>query len=221
LERLGTGRSFTDIDLIAYGKERHKVRALMEDELGFQISPQTLLMHGRERLIYRHPSGLYHVDIFFDKLRFSHDIDFGDNPRKGRLSLDYPTIPLADLLLEKLQIHDIAEKDIKDILVLLRSHRLAEADEDEALNVKYMSRILADDWGFWYDAVQNLKKVRERIDEYLGEGLISEEDARDVTSKVAELLHRIDAEPKTSRWVKRMKEGLNKKWWRDVEEVSR
>jgi hypothetical protein len=123
--------------------------------------------------------------------------------------------------LEKLQIHDIAEKDIKDILVLLRSHRLAEADEDEALNVKYISRILADDWGFWYDAVQNLKKVRERIDEYLGEGLISEEDARDVTSKVAELLHRIDAEPKTSRWVKRMKEGLNKKWWRDVEEVSR
>ncbi|MEM2122479.1 MAG: hypothetical protein QXE79_02470, partial [Candidatus Bathyarchaeia archaeon] len=216
-----TDKSFTDIDLIAYGKERHKVRALMEDDLGFHISPQMLLMHGRERLIYSHPQGLYHVDVFFDKLKFSHEIDFGDNPRKGRLSLDYPTIPLAELLLEKLQIHNIAEKDIKDILVLLRAHRLAEKDEDEALNVRRISQILADDWGFWYDAVQNLRKVKEFMEKYLEEGLISEEDIRDVSFKVDELLHHIDAEPKTANWMKRMREGLDKKWWRDVEEVSR
>ncbi|MEM2863692.1 MAG: hypothetical protein QXR65_00290 [Candidatus Bathyarchaeia archaeon] len=221
LERLGTDRSFTDIDLIAYGKERHKVRALMEDDLGFQISPQTLLMHGKERLIYWHPEGLYRVDVFFDKLRFSHDIDFGDNPKNGRLAMDYPTIPLAELLLEKLQIHDITEKDIKDVIVLLRAHRLSEEDEEEALNMEYISRVLADDWGFWYDAVQNLRKVGESLERYLEKGIISEEDARDVSSKVEKLLHHIDAKPKTSRWMKRMREGSDKKWWRDVEEFSR
>ncbi|MGC8849917.1 MAG: hypothetical protein ACP5QI_05535 [Candidatus Bathyarchaeia archaeon] len=221
LERLGTDKSFTDIDLIAYGKERHKVRALMEDDLGFKISPQTLLMHGKERLIYWHTEGLYHVDVFFDKLRFSHDIDFGDEPKNGRLSIDYPTIPLAELLLEKLQIHDITEKDIKDVIVLLRAHRLAERDEEEALNMKYVSRVLADDWGFWYDAVQNLRKVGEYLGKYLEKSVISREDAMDVASKIERLLHDIDAEPKTSKWVKRMREGPDKKWWRDVEEFSR
>lgn len=221
LDRLGSDKSFTDIDFMAYSKERHKVRAVMEDDLGFKISPQTLLMHGKERLIYYHPDGLYHVDIFFDKLRFSHDIDFGDNPKKGRLSLDFPTIPLAELLLEKLQIHDITEKDVKDVIVLLRAHKLAEKDEKEVLNIKYISEVLADDWGFWYDVVQNLKKAKESLRKYLKEGMMSGEDAQDVTSKIEKLLNYIEVKPKTSKWKKRMRQGTDKKWWRDVEEISR
>ena len=36
-----------------------------------------------------------------------HDIPF-----KDRLEIDYPTIPLAELLLEKMQIVQINEKDL-------------------------------------------------------------------------------------------------------------
>lgn len=146
LKRLGSeDRNFTDIDLIGYGKERSKVRTLMEDILGYKYSQQFILMHGKERLIYYHPEDLYHVDVFFDKLRFSHDIDFGSSPEKGRLKLDFPTIPLADLLLEKLQIHEINEKDIKDIMLLLRAHTVGYEDQRETVNVKHVAQILAED----------------------------------------------------------------------------
>jgi hypothetical protein len=38
---------------------------------------------------------------------------------RGRLELDSPTISLVDLLLSKLQIQRITEKDIKDMIAIL------------------------------------------------------------------------------------------------------
>lgn len=222
LKRLGSeDRVFTDIDLVGYSKERNKVRMLMEDVFGFKYSEQFMLMHGKERLLYFHPSGLYHVDIFFDKLKFSHDIDFGSSSDKGRLKLDFPTIPLADLLLEKLQIHEINEKDIKDIVVLLRAHNLGCEDQKETINAKYIAKILADDWGFWYDAKMNLDKVRLFMGKYLEDGILSQADFDDLCVKLETLINFIDVEPKTKNWKKREKMGINKKWWRPVEEIMR
>lgn len=222
LGRLGeASSSFTDIDLIGYSSQRGRIRKYFEEELGFHTSRQFLIMYGKERLLYRHRDGIYYVDIFLDKLRFSHDVHFGSKPGKGRLELDYPTISLTDLLLEKLQIHEINEKDIKDLIVLIRGHRLSLADEAESINIDYISRILCDDWGFWYDATTNLKKVLYFAEKYAGDGLISKEDLNDVRSKVDEILSHIDKTPKTKRWIKRSKVGVNKKWWRDVEELWR
>lgn len=222
LKRLGSeDRVFTDIDLIGYSKERNKVRMLMEDVFSFKYSEQFMLMHGKERLLYFHPDGLYHVDIFFDKLKFSHDIDFGSSPDKGRLKLDFPTISPADLLLEKLQIREINEKDIKDIVVLLRAHDLSSEDQRETVNAKYIAKILADDWGFWYDVKMNLDKVRLFMEKYLEDGILLQADFEDLCRKLETLINFIDMEPKTKNWKKREKIGTNKKWWRTVEEIMR
>lgn len=222
LKRLGSeNRVFSDIDLIGYSKERVKIRRLMEDVLGFKYSEQFMLMHGKERLLYFHLENLYHVDIFFDKLKFSHDIDFGSIPNKGRLGLDYPTISLADLLLEKLQIHEINEKDIKDLIVLIRAHEIGEKDQKEIINGKHVAKILADDWGFWYDAKMNLDKVKLSAERYHEDGILAPEDFEDLQLKINRILDFIDAEPKTKNWKKREKVGTTKKWWRSVEEVTR
>ncbi len=222
LKRLGEEECFfTDIDFIAYSKERAKVRKLMEDVFDFKYSRHFLLMHGKERLLYYHPKGLYHIDVFFDKLQFSHTVHFGSNPKNGRLALDFPTISLADLLLEKLQIHEINEKDIKDVLVLLRAHKIGQLDQKEVINVKYVAEILADDWGFWYDATENLRKIRSLADKYRAKGFLTLEDSADIRDKVDRIIALIDAEPKTRKWEKRRKKGTSKKWWRPVETLTR
>jgi hypothetical protein len=222
LNRLGKeGETFTDIDIIAYSKEASKIRKIMENVLGFQIPGYFLLMHGKDRLLYYHPKGLYHVDIFFDKLQFSHDIFFGSDPNKGRLKLDYPTIPLAELLLEKLQIHEINEKDIKDVIVLLRAHEIGYIDEKELINVKYLAKVLSDDWGFWYDVKINLEKIKKFAKDYHINGLLKKEDSEDVNEKINKIIEFIDIEPKTKNWNKRAKIGTSKKWWRDVEDIVR
>ena len=218
LGRLGRGKqTFSDIDFIAYGKQRNKIRDFFERDMGYVADKYIMYsIMGKKRHIYYHPKGYYYIDVFFDKLEFSHDIPF-----RGRLELDKPTIPLADLVLEKIQIHEINEKDIKDLIVLLRAHEIGEVDEKETINAKYIAKILADDWGFWYDATQNLQKVKFFAKKYYEENLIDDVTLNDVIAKIDRIIEIVEKEPKTKKWKKRAKIGVKKKWYREVEEIIR
>jgi hypothetical protein len=222
LKRLGENtHAFTDIDLIGYSKQRVKIREIMEDDLHYSVDQNVLLFRGKERLVYHHKTQRYHIDIFLDGLRFSHDIMFGTDPKKGRLLLDYPTIPATDLLLEKLQIHSISQKDLKDIIVLLRAHQLDATDAPGSINMKYLAAVLANDWGFWKDATTNLAEVSSYGAKYVAEGMLVESDLTDVSEKTRQILSQIEAEPKTLEWKLRERVGDEKPWWKDVEDVSR
>lgn len=45
---------------------------------------------------------------------------------QNRLHVDSPTIPLAELALEKLQIVRLNEKDVKDMLMLFAAHPVGD-----------------------------------------------------------------------------------------------
>jgi hypothetical protein len=122
---------FTDLDLVAYSKQRAEVVEFFEKYLGFKYDIIMRALFSHKRLIYQHPQNLYYVDVFFDKLEFDHDVVFGSEPGKGRLGLDYPMVSLADLLLEKLQIHRINVKDLVDVVVvLLYSHDVCSGSRE-------------------------------------------------------------------------------------------
>jgi len=222
LARLGEGKpNFSDLDFVGYGKQRKQIEQFFEKVINFVPDRYINTYFGFKRLIFYHPQGFYHSDVFFDKLEFSHDIFFGKKPGEGRLDLDSPTITLADLVLEKTQIHDINEKDIKDLIVLFRAHEIGETDEKEIINAKYIAKVLADDWGFWYDATSNLGKVKIMAKKYQEQGKLTKEDFDDVVKKIDTLLDYIEKEPKTKKWKKRAKTGTKKMWCRPVEEDVR
>lgn len=218
LGRLGREKqTFSDIDFIAYGKQRNKIVNFFEKDMSYIVNRYIMLgTLGKKRHIYYHPKSYYYIDVFFDRLEFSHDI-----PLKGRLELDNPTIPLADLVLEKIQIHQINEKDIKDLIVLLRAHEISETDKKETINAKYIAKILADDWGFWYDATKNMQKVKFFTKKYYQENLIDNNTLDDIFTKIDKILEIIEKEPKTRKWKKREKIGIKKKWYKEVEEIVR
>ncbi len=221
LKRLGENNStFTDIDFVAYSKQRKELVKLF-NRMGYTPDMYITAFFGHRRLLYYHPQKHYHIDIFLDKLEFCHDIFFGNEPGKGRLEIEESTISLADLVLEKVQIHEINEKDIKDLIILFHAHNLAETDKPEAINIKYIAKILAEDWGFWFDATENLKKVLIFAKRYHEEGLITATVFEDISYKIGQLLTVINQEPKTKAWEKRAKIGTKKKWYRDVEELIR
>lgn len=211
--RLGTGSIFTDIDLAAYSKQRKQVINLMR-ELNYDENKMVNALFGHKRLIYFKDQ--IKVDIFFDKLEFSHDVDFGNEPGKGRLELDYPTISLTDLMLEKLQIHQINRKDIIDMIAILMTHNVDESMDREIINMKYMASILADDWGFWYDALENLKKVESLTIKFRDENLIMNEHADKVIQNIYRLREALESSEKTKNWLKRAKAGTSKIWYREV-----
>jgi hypothetical protein len=219
LDRLGLGENaFTDIDYMAYTKQKGKIREFFEEKMGYVADPHVLYFSGGNRLIYYDAEDSYYVDVFFDKLDYSHPVDFG-KLGKGRLELDSPTITLADLILEKTQIHEINEKDIKDLILIFIAHDNGTEEGNDTINGKYIAEVLANDWGFWYDATSNLEKVKGFVPQYKNEDLLTEAHAQDVISNVDELLAMIEAEPKSKSWTRRAKKGTSKQWWQDVEEV--
>ncbi len=200
-------QEFTDLDFAAYRRQRPQLPGFFA-ELGYIKRKTTLSTAASERHIYFHPDGWFQVDVFFDKLMFNHDI-----PLKDRLGLDFPTITPTDLLLEKLQIVEFSEKDLKDTWLLLRAHPLAPAEAD-AIDPNYLARLLSRDWGFWYTVVVNLNRCRELA---WGSELLNEADRADIIAKVEELLRRLEAEPKSLGWKLRAGVGPRVCWYRPVE----
>lgn len=221
LVRLGEGGPrFTDLDFAAYGKERAGVRTVLEDRFGLRSDAQAMLFHGKGRLLYAHPQKKYRVDVFFDRLEFSHTIELG-SPKDGRLDLDFPTLTPADLLLSKLQIHGVTDKDVKDVILLLRAHSLADHDGQDAISVARVVEMLAEDWGFWKDATSNLAEVRGQAARLKDAGILEAAEATDVEGKANRLLDAIGAAPKTRAWRKGERALAGRQWWNDVEPVVR
>ena len=220
LGRLGEGAAtFTDLDLAGYRKHSKEVKRLFERELGFKPDFYVNRLFGSKRLIYYHPQGLYHVDVFFDKLEFSHDVEFGKAPGKGRLELDYPTISITDLVLEKLQIHEINRKDIVDLIAIFLAHPVSDDSGKENIDGGYIARLLANDWGFWYDATSNLRKVLSFAERFGEEGALAPEQVSLVKERVEGLERMIEEAPKSKAWIKRSKKGTSKPWYREVGEL--
>ena len=221
LERFGGGKPlFTDLDLLGYNKQKGDITKFLR-ELNFKPDALVNAMFGNRRLVFYHPDNKYHVDIFLNKLEFSHTVDFGDKPGSGRLELDYPTISATDIALEKLQIHEINRKDLIDLIALFLVHDVHEQFSKEVVDGGHIGKMLCDDWGFWYDATTNLGKLKPVIDDLLKEGKITAAQSQMAMERVEKLLQLINKTPKSKGWEKRAKTGTSKRWYTEVEEIVR
>jgi len=131
-----------------------------------------------------------------------------------RLEVDKPTIPLADIVLEKLQIVEINPKDIKDLIILFLEHDVANED-NETINGKYVAELLSKDWGFWYTSTMNLNKLLTLMNEYIQ---LPEDESKLVKDRVNKLLTMIENQPKSMGWKMRSRVGTKQKWYMEVEE---
>lgn len=205
------GRALTDIDFASYSNQSSRISRLFAI-LGYQEDTWVSRLFGAKRLLFHDHQNKRHCDLFLDKMEFCHDIVF-----RNRLEADEPTVPLAELLLEKMQIVKLTEKDIIDMMMLLREHQIGDSDE-ETINATRIAYLCANDWGLWKTVTANLERV-EAVS--LGRQELSPEDKTDLGSKIRNLLTRIHAEPKTARWRLRARIGEKVKWYRDVEELAR
>jgi hypothetical protein len=208
-------RTITDVDFMSYRKFDEKTSALFK-EMGYlpesEASKFYAHMYGQVRSGYIDPKTQRKVDVFFDKLEMCHTIDF-----KNRLEIDFPTLSVSDLLLEKMQIVRINEKDVKDALVLIVEHDVAENDLD-SINLRYISQLLSEDWGFYYTVMTNLKKLKTFLPQY---DVFSDGSRLVIEQRIDKLLVGIEKQPKSMKWKIRARIGTSKKWYVDVDEVSR
>jgi hypothetical protein len=205
MERLGE-RVFTDIDYASYGKNRGNKMIAFFKAQGYQVEKRALMMSGGARHIYfgeRIPM----IDVFFDQLNYNHPIQY-----KGRLEIHPYCVSLTDLLLQKLQIVKINDKDLKDTLLLLLAATVGESDQG-MVNAKYVADLMADDWGFYYTSTTNLVKVKEAAQ---GVSVLTAGNRATIQANADRILDYIEEAPKSGKWKKREKTGTKKPWYNET-----
>lgn len=191
-----------DLDFAAYGQQRPQIEDVMES-LGYEAHRRFNAMHGRSRLRFSEPEEGLSIDVFVDALHMCHRLDFAD-----RLPLHESTLPLADLLLSKLQIVQLDEKDLRDIYALLYDHELGHEADPETVDAGFIASICSDDWGWYKTVTMNIEKSIDLANEFL-----SEEQKDTYVSRARRLGEIIESAPKSLRWRARARIGEARRWY--------
>jgi len=202
-------RTYADIDFAAYGRSAKALSGVLTG-LGYRDDREIYIASEGARSIFEDRLRRIHLDVFYDRLQFCHVI-----PLAGRLEADRPTIPLAELLLSKLQIVRINEKDVVDTILLLLDHPV-ESGDGEVIDVDRIAALAAADWGLWRTLTQNIEKVVAMAARY---PQLGEAQRLRTTAAATGLKARIDAAPKSMAWRMRDRIGDRRQWWTDVDEV--
>jgi hypothetical protein len=204
-------RDYSDLDMVARARQARPLVALFA-RFGYAENYEVSTATANAELQFVRPCAHSearpahtddHIDVFLDTFRMDHDIALA-----RRLDIEPYTVSLSDLLLTKLQIFRLEEKDMRDIVTLLGDVAVGEADEPGVINGRYIGGLCADDWGLFYDVTTNLARIDE------GAAMFALDDLRlaRVRAAVVSLIGAIDGAPKSRGWRLRARIGTRKAW---------
>jgi len=219
-----TRRTEVDLDFATTSKDRSAVYKLLEAE-GYTPDRQQNALFGQKQAYFVDVPRRRPVDVLVDALEMCHRVEFGN-----RLTKSSPTLPLAELLLSKLQVVKINRKDVLDALILLAEHPLAQDDGVDAvhgpgaINLPRIVDITSNDWGWWRTVTGNL----DTLDQYLAVEVTPEDldlnNGREILfqpgAQIAALRKAIEDAPKSTRWKLRARVGDRQVWYQDPEEMG-
>ena len=207
--RDGLRRDYIDIDLVGHEKQSKAIAEFFGD-LEYEPRERFNALMGRKRLIFNDMVNQRRVDIFLDVFEMCHKFDF-----KDRIGLEPLTLPLADLLMTKLQIVQINDKDLRDLTTLFVDHDVGSGD-GETINADYVARLSSNDWGIYKTFTMNLSKLRDSLDGYD----LSSSEVDQARTRIARLSDLIEKAPKSFSWKMRAKVGERVPWY-DLPEADK
>ena len=196
-------RPYNDMDFVTLAKSGAKTRALFA-KLGYTANKTFNALHGHQRLLFWDEQHGRQVDIFIDRMQMCHTLDF-----RSRLLLDQRTLSISDLLLTKLQIVEINEKDIFDTIALFHDYDIV--DNEQGIHAGYISGLTSNDWGLYKTLALNLQKTRAFA--------AGHQFPPYVTERIDALVAAIEARPKSLGWKARAVIGERVRWYELPEEA--
>jgi len=198
-------RGYRDVDFVANREEESAVIDLMTD-LGYDENGRFNTMR-RFRLEFLDPVNDRKADYIIDKFDFCHQWSLRD-----RIKKDHPTIPIEDLLLSKLQIVEVSDRDVRDMVAMLADHPVTEDDHTEAIDPSYIADLCSNDWGLYKTVTMSL----DRLNEYVANNDLPI-DEETIDSRIDAIRAAIEESPKSVRWKLRSIVGERKKWYKQPE----
>jgi hypothetical protein len=212
-------RDYSDLDMVAPAKQARRLAELFKRfgyAENFEVSTATSnaelqfvrpCEHGGQKSDPAH--GDDHVDVFLGTFRMDHEISL-----ERRLEIEPYTLSLADLLLTKLQIFRLNEKDLRDIVTILADTEVGEQDGPGMIDAGYIGKLCGEDWGLFYDVAMNL----QRVDEGAAAFDLSEAQVARAHHGVLRLIAAIDDAPKSLRFRMRARIGTRRPWHSELDD---
>lgn len=198
-------REYRDVDFVANREAEQAAIDLMLD-LGYEANERFNTMR-RFRLEFVDPVNERKADYIIDRFDFCHTWSLRD-----RIDRDHPTIPIEDLLLSKLQIAEISDRDVRDLVAMFADHPVETGSGEERIDPEYIAGLCRNDWGLYKTVTMSL----DRIDDYVGENDVPLDEDR-ILARVDDLRSAIEGRSKTVRWKLRSLVGEHKKWYKQPE----
>ena len=204
-------REYKDIDLVTLKGRGKRVSEFMT-AMGYEADRAFNATNGHRRLLYYDRPHARQVDVFVGAFEMCHSI-----PITERIELHPSAVPLAELLLTKMQIVELNAKDQADILTILYHRDVADdAGGGSAVNAARIAQLTATDWGLWRTTRMNVERTREALP---GSALSPDQQAV-VGERLDRLWERIESEPKSTKWKMRNRVGDKVRWYEEPEEVE-
>lgn len=202
-------RTYRDIDLVTAKRDGRRALKLLETA-GYEPNERFNAMNGGRRLVVYDMQNGRQLDVFVGDFAMCHKLPIAD-----RLHVDPTTLPLAELLLTKLQVVHTNRKDMLDICAILLDHEVGDQD-DNMINAGYVASLLAADWGLWRTSRGTIETTRGQ----LAELDLGPDDRELIDRRLTELWQRIEQQPKSLRWRSRAKIGERTRWYEEPEEIG-
>ena len=202
-----------DIDFACLSKERKKVAAHLETA-GCRPDQMFNRLNGHQQMYFNAPSGRA-IDVMVDQLTMCHTLDL--RPAFGSEPL---TVAPIDVLLSKLQIVELNQKDARDIIHLLAWLPLAgdSGGDGPSLDTRRYRAVLGGNWGWWRTVTGNLAKLPQILAE---QPHLEPPGTRfDPLAQIQRLSELAESAPKSLSWRRRSIIGDRARWYELPEEVA-
>jgi hypothetical protein len=204
-------RPAQDLDFASLSSTRRQLTDHLAG-LGYAADRNFNALYGNKQLYFQHSETGLAIDVMVDKVEMCHTLPFADRLTKLPYTLD----PM-DLLLSKLQIVELNEKDVHDCLRLLVTFPLADSDDPAVMDLRIFRDLMGDDWGWWRTVTFNLDKVAAFVGSGERPDLAGPQDAN---AALATLSQTAEDAPKSRRWRLRARVGERKRWYETPEETA-
>jgi hypothetical protein len=198
-------RPYGDVDFIGRARDRREIVAFLEAR-GFEPDRMFNALHGASRLNFTDPGRELGIDVLLDRFAMAHALDLRD-----RLALDTLTLPLADLLLTKLQVVSVNAKDLRDVCALLVDHDVSR----DGIDVARLIEVTRSDWGFEHTIHRTIATLHERI----GDFALEPPAAALILERADAIGAALHAAPKSAKWKMRARVGERARWYEEPEEA--
>ena len=200
-------RRVGDIDL-AIRREGWRDLAGFLKAAGYVSDDMFNALHGTRRLLFYDQVNGRKLDVFVGEFSMCHAIPITD-----RLDRDPMTVPLAELLLTKLQIVELNERDQRDIYNLCFHHHISDGG-GSGIEADYIADLCAKDWGLWRTCKSTIERCLADLPRYT----LPPEASQLISERLTSLWERMEEAPKTTRWRLRSRLGDRVRWYAEPEE---